>query len=164
MTTSQTDAIRKTVVLSAPIERVWNALGNAETFGRWFGASFDGPFTPGARLTARIVPTTVDPDVAKMQEPHTGMAFEVLVERVEPPRALSFRWHPFAVGSADYSAEPTTLVAFELETVPGGTQLTLTESGFDGLPLERRAAAFTANEHGWSMQMTLIETFLARER
>jgi hypothetical protein len=30
-----------------------------------------------------------------------------------------------------------TLVTFELEEVPEGTRLTITESGFDAIPLER---------------------------
>lgn len=77
-------------------------------------------------------------------------------------RLLSFRWHPYAVDpNADYSQEPTTLVAFELTEAPGGVQLTISESGFDGIPLKRRAEAFEANEGGWTMQMTLIEKYLA---
>ena len=50
---------------------------------------------------------------------------------------------------------------FELAEVPGGTKLDLTESGFEGIPLERRANAFTSNEQGWAAQMTLIEKYLA---
>jgi hypothetical protein len=38
----------------------------------------------------------------------------------------------------------------------------VTESGFDQLPLARRAKAFTANEGGWTMVMTLIEKYLAQ--
>jgi len=61
----------------------------------------------------------------------------------------------------DYSNEPTTLVLFELKEVSSGTQLTISESGFDQIPLSRRAQAFTANDGGWAKQTTLIEKFLA---
>ena len=61
----------------------------------------------------------------------------------------------------DYSKEPTTLVAFELEEASGGTMLTVTESGFDRIPLERRAKAFAANEGGWTAQVKMIEKYLA---
>jgi hypothetical protein len=61
----------------------------------------------------------------------------------------------------DYSVEPTTLVVFELKKEANGVLLTLTESGFDRIPLERRAKAFTTNERGWAMQMKLIEEYLA---
>ena len=38
--------------------------------------------------------------------------------------------------------------------------LTVTESGFDQIPLERRAQAFASNDQGWAMVMTLIEKHL----
>lgn len=163
MNASDTDRIRKTVVVRAPMARVWRAISDARQFGAWFGMVVDGPFTAGARLTARITPTTVDPEVARLQEPHAGTAFELLIERVEPMRVLAFRWHPNIpdpVGASDATPAPTTLVEFELEAVPDGTRLTITESGFDAIPLARRAAAFSANEHGWDMQLRLVALYL----
>jgi hypothetical protein len=50
-----------------------------------------------------------------------------------------------------------------LEDAAGGTMLTVTESGFDQIPLERRAKAFAANEGGWTAQMKLIEKYLAQD-
>jgi uncharacterized protein YndB with AHSA1/START domain len=83
--------------------------------------------------------------------------FNATVERVEPERLLSLRWHPYAIDPAlDYSAEPTTLVVFELETVAGGTRLTVVESGFDALPPARRQDAFRMNSQGWEAQMKNI--------
>jgi len=158
---SSTDRIEKKILLHAPRNRVWRAISDSKEFGSWFGAEFDGPFAAGARLSARIVPTKVDPEVAKMQEPHSGKTFEITVDRVEPMRLLSFRWHPFAVEEGvDYSKEPATLVVFELREAEGGTLLTITESGFDRIPLERRAEAFSSNEQGWEAQTTLIEKYL----
>jgi uncharacterized protein YndB with AHSA1/START domain len=55
---------------------------------------------------------------------------------------------------------PTTLVTFELEEVAGGTRLTIVESGFDRIPLERRAKAFADNEEGWQVQLSLIARYL----
>src|SRR5262249_49483541 len=143
--------------------RVWRALTNAEEFGAWFGMKVNGQFAPGVRLTGVITPTTVDDEVAKAQKPYEGFTFEIMIDRIEPERLFSFRWHPFAIDShVDYSHEPTTLVVFELEPTGNGIKLTVTESGFDRIPLERRAAAFTANEGGWTIQVTLIEKFLAK--
>lgn len=159
---TNTDRIEKKVLLRAPRERVWRAVSDAKEFGSWFGVAFDGPFVAGTPITGKIVPTTVDAEVAMSQKPYTGVAFEFSVDRVEPMRLFSFRWHPYAVDpGVDYSKEPTTLVQFELEEVAGGTMLTVTESGFDRIPLERRAKAFAANEGGWSAQMKLIEKYLA---
>ena len=85
------------------------------------------------------------------------------LDRIEPERVFAFRWHPYAIDpTKDYSQEPTTLVTFELSPVAGGTLLKISESGFDRVPLERRADAFTANEGGWEHQSKLIEKYLLR--
>ncbi|MFL5414109.1 MAG: SRPBCC family protein [Myxococcales bacterium] len=158
---SATDRIQKTVFLRAPLERVWRAISDPGEFGTWFGVAFDGPFVAGARVTGRIVPTKVDAEIAKAQEPYAGAKFECSIDRVEPMRLFSFRWNPYGVEQGvDYSKEPTTLVTFALEEAPGGTKLTITESGFDQIPLERRAKAFSANAEGWAMQAKLIEKYL----
>ena len=160
--TTVTDRIEKQIVLRAPLDRVWSAVSDVRQFGAWFGVALDGPFEPGSRVCGRIVGTTVDPEVAKMQEPHAGTAFEVTVERVEPMRLLSFRWRPYpAEPGIDVATEATTLVEFELEAVPDGTVLRLTESGFDAIPLAQRTAAFASNEQGWAIQLTLVEKYLA---
>jgi uncharacterized protein YndB with AHSA1/START domain len=158
-----TDRIEKKILLRAPLKRVWRALSDSTEFGAWFGMKFDGPFTPGARLRGTIVGTTVDPDVAKAQQQHAGIPFEITVDRVEPERLFSIRWHPNAVErGVDYSHEPTTLIVFTLEEVANGVMLTVTESGFDQIPLARRAKAFQANEQGWGMVVKLIEKYLAQ--
>ena len=163
MSTVNTDRIEKKILLRAPRTRVWRALTDAVEFGQWFGVKFDGPFTPGALQRGVIVPTTVDAVVAKAQQPYEGMPFECTVERIEPERLFAFRWHPFAAeAGVDYSREPTTLVVFALEEVANGIMLTVTESGFDRIPLARRAKAFAANEGGWTMVVTLIEKHLAQ--
>ncbi len=157
-----TDRIEKKVLLRAPLRRVWQALSDSTEFGRWFGVKFDGPFAPGARMRGVVAPTTVNAEVAKAQKEYEGRPFEVTIERMEPEKLFSFRWHPFAVKrGVDYSSEPTTLVVFSLEEVAGGVMLTVTESGLDRIPLERRAKAFEANKEGWNMMVKVIEEYLA---
>jgi uncharacterized protein YndB with AHSA1/START domain len=158
-----TDRIEKKVLLRAPRKRVWRALSDSTEFGTWFGVKFDGPFTPGASMRGVIVPTQVNAEVANAQRPYAGLPFEITIEKMEPERLFSFRWHPFAIErDVDYSAEPTTLVVFALEEVAGGVMLTVTESGFDQIPVARRAKAFTANEQGWGMVVKLVEEYLVR--
>lgn len=158
-----TDRIEKKVLLHAPLARVWRALSDSAEFGAWFGMRFDGPFTPGLKMRGVIVPTTVNEEVAKAQKPYEGTAFEITIVQMEPERLFSFRWHPYAVEpGVDYSKEPATLVVFTLEAADGGILLTVTESGFDQIPLARRVKAFTANEQGWGMQVKLIEAYLVR--
>lgn len=159
---ASTDRIEKKALLKAPRERVWRAISDAKEFGTWFGVTLEGPFVAGADMIGTISGTRVDPEVAKLQQPHHGKAFRISVDRIEPMHLFSFRWHPGAVDpNLDYSREPTTLVVFELEEAPGGTMLTITESGFDRIPLERRAKAFEDNDAGWAHQAKLIEKYLA---
>src|SRR6202790_3795339 len=134
-----TDRIEKKVLLRAPRKRVWRALSDSAEFGSWFGMKFDGAFTAGASVRGVLVPTTVDAQVAKAQKEYQGLPFEITIEQMEPERLFSFRWHPYAIErGVDYSHEPTTLIEFVLEQMKdGGVMLTVTESGFDQIPLTR---------------------------
>jgi len=88
----------------------------------------------------------------------TAALYLLLAERL-----FSYRWHPNAVDpKADYSKEPMTLVEFTLEEVEGGTLLRVVESGFDGIPIARRAEALKSNDRGWAGQVTAIESYLRR--
>jgi len=161
---STTDRIETKILLRAPLKRVWRALSDSKEFGTWFGVKFDAPFKPGARITGKIVGTSVDAEVAKAQKQYEHVAFEITVDRIEPQRLFSFRWHPNATEpGVDYSEEPTTLIEFTLEEVSNGVMLTVTESGFDQIPLARRVKAFTANEQGWGMVLKLVEKYIAKE-
>jgi uncharacterized protein YndB with AHSA1/START domain len=161
MNESHPDRIEKKVLLKAPRARVWRALTNAAEFGHWFGVKFETPFAPGRAMRGVLVGTKVDPAVAAAQQPYAGSPFEITIERMEAERLFSFRWHPAAgKPGVDYSHEPTTLVVFELEEVSGGVMLTVTESGFSQVPLDRRLQAFTANEQGWGMMVGVIEQYV----
>src|SRR4249920_3634440 len=119
-----TDRIEKEMVMRAPRSRVWRAIANPEEFGTWFRAKLEGRFEPGARVRGQ-----------NLEPGYEHINMDLVVERVEPEHLLSFRWHPYAIErGVDYSAEPTTTVEFRLEEVPGGTRLTVTETGFQRLP------------------------------
>jgi uncharacterized protein YndB with AHSA1/START domain len=147
MSQDGTDRIEKKVILRAPRSRVWRAITNADEFGTWFGVKLEGAFSEGAAIRGKIT-----------YPGYEHLTMELQVERIEPERYFAYRWHPYAVDPAvDYSAEPSTLVEFLLEDAEGGTSLTIIESGFDKIPVERRAKAFRMNDQGWSEQMRNIE-------
>jgi len=143
---TSSDRIEKRLVIRAPRSRVWRAISTAEEFGAWFRVKLEGAFAEGASIRGRIT--------------HPGyehVTMDMLVERIEPERYFSYRWHPYAIDPAvDYSAEPTTLVEFILEEEDGATALTIVESGFDRIPLARRAEAFRMNGQGWAGQIRNI--------
>ncbi|MGI8690187.1 MAG: SRPBCC family protein [Thermomicrobiales bacterium] len=145
------DRIERTIVLRAPRARVWRALTHAEEFGAWFGVALEGAFAPGARLTGRRTAPGCEHET-----------IEFAIERVEPERLLAYRWHPAATEpGVDYTHEPTTLVEFHLAEVAEGTQLTVVESGFDRLPLSRRATAFRLHDQGWADLLASIADYVA---
>jgi uncharacterized protein YndB with AHSA1/START domain len=150
---ASTNRIEKKITLRAPQARVWRALSDATEFGSWFGMAIDGAFTPGAKR----VGTLSDPSQ------YAGMKFDLWIERVEPESLLSYRWHPYAIDPAtDYSGEPTTLVEFRLATIAEGTQLTVTESGFEHIPAHRRAEALRMNDGGWAEQIQRIRRYVEK--
>jgi uncharacterized protein YndB with AHSA1/START domain len=151
MVAQTSDRIEKQITLRAPRSRVWRALTNAQDFGTWFGVVLENDFRPGASVSGRITIVGFE-----------NLAFNLDVERIEPEHYFAYRWHPYAIDpKVDYSQEPTTLVEFQLEEVKEGTKLTVTESGFDRIPLARRAEAFRMNSGGWEAQIKNIERYVS---
>jgi uncharacterized protein YndB with AHSA1/START domain len=146
-----TDRIEKRIELRASRSRVWRAIATAEEFGAWFRMKLDGEFAEGRTIRGRIT--------------HPGyehLTVEMLVERIEPERYFSYRWHPNAVDTqVDYSDEPTTLVEFIVEEIGSGSAVTIVESGFDQIPLGRRDEAFRMNDRGWGGQIRNLEQYVS---
>lgn len=142
------DRIEKRIELEAPLARVWRALTDHREFGEWFGVKMEGPFATGRRAVGNLT-----------YPGYEHLKLEMEVEKMEPERLFSFRWHPYAIEpEVDYSQEPLTLVEFKLEKAGSRTLLTVVETGFDQLPAgKRRLDAFRMNESGWAEQMTNIQ-------
>lgn len=137
------DHIEKTIELEAPIERVWRALTDYEEFGAWFRVKLDGPFVVGEITTGRIT-----------YPGHEHMRWRSKVERMDAPHLFVFTWpHPEdPADEEELATAPETRVEFRLEEIPGGTCLTVVESGFEALPENRRATAMRENDGGWEIQ------------
>jgi uncharacterized protein YndB with AHSA1/START domain len=112
----------------------------------------DGPFVPGKITHGQVT-----------YPGYEHLKWEAVIQKMEPERLFTLRWHPYAIDpNVDYSKESFTLVEFRLEKIPSGTLLTLTESGFDKIPNDRRLEAFRMNDGGWTEQMKNIEAYVAR--
>ena len=106
------------------------------------------------------VEKSIVPDECRGRTVTTISTIEMFIERrrsrERAPRPI--RWHPHAVDiDMDYASEPMTLVEFTLADAPGGTMLTMTESGFDRIPAARRLEAFRMNSDGWAQELQHIE-------
>jgi uncharacterized protein YndB with AHSA1/START domain len=151
------DRIEKRIELKASPKRVWQALTDYREFGEWFRVKLEGPFVVGKISRGWIT--------------HPGyehLKWEVLVERMEAERLFSFTWaHPKSLEKADYDGDyakdPKTLVEFRLEKTGTGTLLTVTESGFDKLPADRRDGSYRRNEGGWTEQMKNVEKYVTKK-
>ncbi len=95
--------IRKTVVLEAPIEKVWKAVSTSEGIEGWW------------------MPNTLVAERGREFTLHAGKYgdSECRIIEIEPPHKLSFTW------------DKEWTVTFELEeTDEGKTEFTLTHSGW----------------------------------
>jgi len=148
-----TDRIEKTVELRAPIDRVWRAITDHEEFGAWFRVKLDGPFVVGETTTGRIT-----------YPGYEHMLWRSRVERMDEPRLFVFSWpHPEDPADESQLADaPETRVEFRLEEAPGGTRLTIVESGFEALPPDRRATAMRVNEGGWEEQTSNVKAHVEK--
>jgi uncharacterized protein YndB with AHSA1/START domain len=150
MLKTSSDVIVKEVLVRSSRSKVWRALTDFHEFSKWFQVEMHDPFVPGSRSRGKVTyPGKED------------LTMEIVIEKMEPERLFSWRWHPDANDpQRDYSGEPTTLVEFELEEVAEGTKIRVTESGFDAIPFERRAASIRSNTRGWEGQMEALRRYV----
>jgi uncharacterized protein YndB with AHSA1/START domain len=149
MTASALSTVERSTLVRAPRSRVWQALTNIQEFSKWFCVEAAGEFTPGARL-----------NMISTHECGKGQKFFVDVVKMEAPETFSWRWSPGSKRPGeDTSSEPLTVVEFRLAEVEGGTLVTVTESGFDGLSLARRTRVFEENDKGWQIQLASLTQY-----
>ena len=141
--------VEKQIEIAAPVSKVWDALTNHEKFGAWFRVKLEGPFVAGEVSRGFIT-----------WPGYEHIRWEATVKEIVPEKLFSFTWHPYAIDPAvDYSKEEPTLVEFRLEPMAKGTLVTVTESGFDKLSLERRTRVFEQNDKGWEIQLASLARY-----
>jgi uncharacterized protein YndB with AHSA1/START domain len=107
--------IERTASLPATREEVWAALTQPERLSDWFGSDVvELDVRPGGRLVFR------DGD---------GIVRRALVEIVEPPALLSFRWLAMEEGADGRTRPaPAATVELRLTETSDGTDLTVVET------------------------------------
>jgi uncharacterized protein YndB with AHSA1/START domain len=133
------DEVRRVLDIRAPRERVWAALSRPEELVRWFP-------TERAEIDLR-------PGGGARFEWEDG-SDEAVVDVVEPPGRLVFRWRPAGLN------RPYTTVSFTLEEIPQGTRLTLVESGFASLPDQIARQSQQGNDAGWAEELAELQGYL----
>ncbi len=108
------DEVTREVVLGADRREVWASLTVGEQLSAWFGADATLELRPGGRADFRF---------------RDGRTRSAVIERIDEPRFLAFRWAPF-VREPDGAAHqvPATRVEIELEPAARGTRLVVRET------------------------------------
>jgi uncharacterized protein YndB with AHSA1/START domain len=142
------DRIEREVLIEAPVEVVWSIVTESEHVGTWFSDSAEIDLSPGGKA------------VLTWDEHGT---FPGRVERVEPPRFISFRW------ARPAGAEPgegnSTLVEFILSAEGEGTRLQVVESGFSELDAtdEEKAKYRDGNIEGWEKELGELQEYVSKQ-
>ena len=133
-----TDSIERTILIAAPIERVWDIVTMPEHIGRWFGDA-------GAERQG---------DVIKMRWEEYGEV-ELRVVRSEAPSVFAYRWDANVAGIGD------TLVEFTLSTEGDRTRVTVVESGWTSLrtSAEEQTRLREGNTRGWEAEIGELERY-----
>ena len=106
--------IEKTLELKAPLDRVWEAITDAEELAKWFGDEAEVDLRP-------------DGEASMFWESHGRFAMRV--EEVEAPHRLVWSW--IHEPNVAFDRAPSTRVEWVLTArEDGGTTLRLRESGF----------------------------------
>jgi uncharacterized protein YndB with AHSA1/START domain len=142
-------AVRRTVTIAAPVDKVWAAITEPQHLVRWFGQRAELPeLAVGARGSLGF----------------DGYGdFPVRVEELDPPHSIAYRWSndnatPPEDAADDEVFARSTVFRFTLEPSPEGTLLTVVETGFDSLT--DPAAAMASNRGGWTDEIDELVAYL----
>ena len=140
------DQIQRVLVFPVDMEKVWRAISTPKGMSHWFSehVSFE------SRVGAEIVFDWDD----------YGKKYG-RVEVIDPPKRFGFRW----LAGEPELIEPitdknSTLVMMELEKIPEGIQLTVTETGFSNLPKPLQSAELVKNDHGWDYELAELADYM----
>jgi len=133
MTTTSTDRIEKSILLRTPRGSRLARPADAKGIRRLVGVVLDGAFVPG--------PGPREDHAQGIRARSLGRSRS---KKMEPEDALLVPLAPLRHRAGRHSPRSPfgRSSEFRLEEVADGTRLTVVESGFDRIPLERRAKAF----------------------
>jgi uncharacterized protein YndB with AHSA1/START domain len=141
----ETDSVVITILLNAPVERVWWSITNPEAIRRWYFTINNFKAEQGFKF--------------KMYGERKGVQFPIscTVKEAETNKKLSYSWN-----YEDFPAE--TLVSFELSARQDQTELILTHSGLANLPRESTLVSVRNHRDAWEFILgSSLKQFLEQE-
>ncbi|WP_236778877.1 SRPBCC family protein [Agromyces seonyuensis] len=132
--------VRRSIDIAAGIDRVWAAVTQPDLIAQWFGDR------------CRLDSLEVGAGGAFGWDDAGDFPFRI--EEFDPPRAIAYRWSNAVAGALDplqVVDAHSTLFRFTLEERPGGTRLTVVETGFESH--ERPDAVVEDHRQGWTSEL-----------
>ncbi len=138
--------VRRTIRIAAPVDKVWAAVTEPEHISRWFGRVVLD--RPGAGAKGTI------------SWPDRG-GLPLRIEKMDRPRTVAYRWcndDASGVTPDEFDEEHSTVFTFTLEQVPGGTELTVVETGFE--TTSDPTANMDSHRSGWDSELDKLVALL----
>lgn len=141
------DRIEREIMIDAPLEVVWTVVTAPEHVGSWFSDSAELDLRAGGKGLLTW---------------NGHGSFPLLVEEVDPPRSVAYRW------ARPAGVEPrtgnSTLVEFTLSEEGERTRLRVVESGFAGLEEheDEKAKHFRENTQGWEHELDELREYVSK--
>lgn len=106
--------VRRSLVVPAPVERVWDAVADPDRLSQWLGCD--------VRLAAR-------PDATGMIRDASGRVRRARVVELDPPRRYVFEW--WYRGGLPVGEPRSSRVEISLSADAGGTRVEVVERAID---------------------------------
>jgi uncharacterized protein YndB with AHSA1/START domain len=141
----ENDAVRRDVTLPLSPDEVWPVVTDPEHLEQWLAPEVELDLREGGPAVFRW------PDGAERRG---------VVETVDEPSRFTFRWRSGATrdghDGAGEVADVVTRVEICLDEVPGGTRLTVVESGFSTLSVQAAAGCTAVARWAWDARLARV--------
>ena len=138
-----TFSVRRTIRIAASADKVWAAITQPALISQWFGrAEFD------------------ESGVGTLTWDDHG-SFPVRIEAVDEPRSITYRWSNDGASGVippQLDEAVSTVFTFTLDSIDGGTQLTVVETGFE--TTSDPTANLDDHRQGWNSELDELVALL----
>jgi uncharacterized protein YndB with AHSA1/START domain len=135
--------VRRETVLPMPVEDAWSVVTEPEHLSEWLATEAEVDLRPGGDVVFRF---------------DGGGERRGVVETVEEPERVSFRWQATDDGDDDPLRSLSTRVEITLDPVPDGTRLTIVESGFEAVPVLNAIGLQVVSQWAWESRLDACAT------
>ncbi len=140
--------VTSTLHIEAHRSAVWAALTQPELITEWFSDTATIDLRPGGDGTIGW---------------DRWGTFPLVIEEVDEPSIFAFRWTPGSAAGPDATTLVRfTLVRFTLVEKDGGTELTVTETGWESYG-DTAGAMAQDHDRGWADHTLALQEFLEKQ-